>query len=180
MSIRVPKFSTEAEEVAFWDRTSITDIHPDDIQEMSRDDGQEDFCHRCGGPNPTWSAASPLWNEVMRGGDINADHEPFDGIVCPLCFIALAQEKGIADFWWLDAQFTNVPLQTVTPSGRVWNRTTFMYEDEPPTDNPTQRLVFAARKLAGLATRGEWEGWQALQEARIECLAALDNLSVSS
>jgi hypothetical protein len=94
----------------------------EDIQreEQRRADHPEIYCHRCGVTNVSWVAPSPLWNEVMRGGDINGEN-PFDGIVCPTCFVVLAETTGIASGWYLTADQVNVPLQTVTPSGRVWN-----------------------------------------------------------
>lgn len=87
----------------------------------------EDTCHRCGGPNVTWFAPSPLWNEAMRGGDISAADQ-FDGIVCPTCFAVLAEAAGIAEFWRFSAERVHRPLKTVTPSGRTWNETTWMWE----------------------------------------------------
>lgn len=80
----------------------------------------EAHCYRCGGPNTAWSAPSPLWNQVMRGGDIDAV-EPYNGIICPTCFAVVAEGAGIAELWRLDAKRVHVPLQTVTPSGRVWD-----------------------------------------------------------
>jgi hypothetical protein len=87
----------------------------------------ESVCQRCGGPNIVWSAPSPLWNEVMRGGDING-REAF-GIVCPVCFAQMAEERGIASMWRVYAERVNVKLATVTPSGRVWNRKTWMWDE---------------------------------------------------
>lgn len=89
----------------------------------------EDHCHRCGGPNPSWSAPSPLWNEVMRHGDINRLPEPYDGIVCPTCFAVLAEDMGVATFWRLDAERVFRELKLVTPSGRVWNAERWMWEE---------------------------------------------------
>lgn len=88
----------------------------------------EDHCHRCGGPNVTWAAPSPLWNEVMRGGDINADDE-FDGIICPTCFALLAKEKGIASRFRFYAVDVNRDLKTTTPSGRVWDEKKWLWVD---------------------------------------------------
>lgn len=90
----------------------------------------EDHCHLCLGPNVPWSAPSPLWNEVMRGGDIGGD-EIHDGIVCPTCFAILAQDAGIASLWRLSAERVHVPLQAVTPSGRTWNERTQTWDDAP-------------------------------------------------
>lgn len=93
----------------------------------------ERVCGRCHGPNRVWSAPSPLWNEVMRFGDINGspdDLESRHGVICPTCFVVLAEEAGVASRWRLYAMRVDVPLQTVTPSGRVWNEQTWMF-DEP-------------------------------------------------
>ena len=80
----------------------------------------ETYCHRCFRLNIPWTAPSPLWNEVMRGGDINGQ-EPFEGIVCPMCFMQLAEEKNIATGWRLDARNLFADLQYTTPSGRRWD-----------------------------------------------------------
>lgn len=73
-------------------------------------------------------APSPLWNEVMRGGDINGA-DRFGGIICPVCFAALAEEVGIARRWMFYAEKVMVPLKNVTPSGRVWNEQTWLWEE---------------------------------------------------
>ena len=92
-------------------------------------DHPERVCRRCGGPNVhAWSAPSPLWNQVMRGGDINAE-DRFGGIVCPVCFAALTEEAGIAELWRFYAERVHVELATVTPSGRVWNERTWLWEE---------------------------------------------------
>lgn len=77
-----------------------------------------------------WMAPSPLWNEVMRGGDING-REQYEGIVCPSCFANLAAEAGIAEGWRLSATDIHVDLQEITPSGRVWNAETWLWQDRP-------------------------------------------------
>ena len=64
----------------------------------------------------------------MRGGDIDGA-EPYDGIVCPGCFAILAEAAGIAKTWRLHAQDVSVELQTVTPSGRVWNNESWLFDD---------------------------------------------------
>lgn len=88
----------------------------------------EERCERCFGRNPVWCAPSPLWNEVLRGGDINGPEG--HAFVCPTCFAELAEEKGIASLWRFYAKRVNRPLQMVTPSGRVWNEKTWLF-DEP-------------------------------------------------
>jgi hypothetical protein len=52
-----------------------TDFHP------------EDYCHRCGHPNPTWWVDGDVWDYVMRDTDGN---QRWDGIVCPTCFDEVA------------------------------------------------------------------------------------------
>lgn len=88
----------------------------------------EATCARCGGPNITWCAPSPLWNAVMRGGSINGEDE-FDGIVCPICFAHLADERGIAAVWRFYAEDVRVELETVTPSGRQWDDRRWLWMD---------------------------------------------------
>lgn len=92
------------------------------------DRSPESYCHRCGGPNISWSAPSPLWNAVMRGGSINGPME-FDEIICPLCFAALAIERGVAGAHWrFFANDVQAELELVTPTGRVWSSTTWLWE----------------------------------------------------
>lgn len=93
-------------------------------------DHPERKCWRCLGPNVSWSAPSPLWNEVMRGGDINGA-EIHNGIVCPTCFAVLAQEAKIADLWRMSAERVHVELQTVTPTGRTWDADSWLWRDAP-------------------------------------------------
>lgn len=57
---------------------------------------------------------------MRENGSIDGE-ELFDGIVCPTCFTLLATVKGVADTWYLVADEVLVPLETVTPSGRVWS-----------------------------------------------------------
>jgi hypothetical protein len=76
-------------------------------------------CERCGRKHPCWSAMSPLWNAVMRGGAINGEWEGAE-MICANCFMELAEERGIASPFYITAERINVPLELVTPSGRVW------------------------------------------------------------
>lgn len=86
----------------------------------------EATCRRCGGPNVVWFAPSPLWNAVMRGGSIDGPWE-FDELICPTCFCALAEERGVASVWRIDAREVHVELETTTPSGRVWDAETDLW-----------------------------------------------------
>lgn len=97
----------------------------------------EDICHRCGGPNVLWTTPSPLWNEVMRAGDINSA-EIYDGIVCPTCFIQLAEERGVGSWWRVHAEQIHKPLETSTSSGRVWDSETWMWREALPGETPGQ------------------------------------------
>jgi hypothetical protein len=92
-------------------------------------DHPESHCHRCGNPNCSWSAPSPLWNYVMRGDDINGE-EMYDGIVCPTCFMLLAEDAGVARGWYLTAREVLVPLKLTTPSGRVWSESAGVWVEE--------------------------------------------------
>jgi hypothetical protein len=86
-------------------------------------------CHRCLGPNVSWLAPSPLWNEVMRDGDINGPWQ-YGEIICPTCFAVLAELAGVASgCWQLRPDVVHVTLQTVTPSGRVWDEETKLWRE---------------------------------------------------
>lgn len=84
-------------------------------------------CRRCGGPNVIWSAASPLWNYVMRGNDILGEAK-FSDLVCMPCFVTLAVEAGLPMHGW---RLTLTPepegLIYETPSGRVWDPERFLW-----------------------------------------------------
>lgn len=98
------------------------------VRDGHNEDHPETRCHRCGGPNIAWAAPSPLWNEVMRDGDISADDD-YDGIVCPTCFATIAEQAGIAGLWQFTARRVNRELTTVTPSGRVWDERAWLWID---------------------------------------------------
>lgn len=61
-------------------------------QLIGNKDHPEFYCHRCGGRNLiNWCADNDIWNTVMRGH--KNEYELFDGIVCPICFVELAENK---------------------------------------------------------------------------------------
>lgn len=91
-------------------------------------DGAEDWCHRCGGDNISWSAPSPLWNRIMRGDNVGGK-EPWDGIICPTCFAVLTEQEGVGKMWLLFPQVVLAELKVVTPDGRAWNPDTWKWED---------------------------------------------------
>ena len=55
----------------------------------------ENWCHLCGGKNINWYADNDLWNEV-----IPSDMKPSSQIICPICFVKLAEKKGIILTAW--------------------------------------------------------------------------------
>ena len=63
----------------------------------------------------------------MRGGSIDGPWE-YDETICPTCFCTLADERGVAMRFRVDAAECLVELETVTPSGRVWNAETDLWE----------------------------------------------------
>ena len=79
----------------------------------------EGVCEDCHRAYRVWTADSPLWNAVMRGGSINGD-EP-TAMLCADCFMSRCEDAGIAQVFTVGAEKVNVELETVTPSGRVWN-----------------------------------------------------------
>lgn len=97
----------------------------------------ESVCNKCGGPNPIWACESPLWNYVMRNN--NDSPEPFNGIICPVCFTQLAEEAGAGRhidpidgrtiIWRLtaDPAFITAPLKMMTNDDRVWDADKFCW-----------------------------------------------------
>lgn len=81
---------------------------------------EHEKCNRCDRDYRMWSTDSPLWNAVMRGGCINGPWE-FGEMLCPNCFMEMAEDRGVARNFRVVADDVLVALQTVTPSGRVWN-----------------------------------------------------------
>lgn len=58
----------------------------------------EDFCHRCGMGNISWSIDSDRFNLAMG----NHDRHEWNGIICILCFVELFQEAtGLTCTWSL-------------------------------------------------------------------------------
>lgn len=45
----------------------------------------EDICGKCGGPNIIWFVNNSIWNRVMHHGS---------GILCPICFVKIAENEG--------------------------------------------------------------------------------------
>lgn len=66
----------------------------------SEPEGRDEMvCDRCGRHHGVvWFAPSDVWNQVMRGGD-RGNPDEF-GFCCPICFMALAEERGIVTTGW--------------------------------------------------------------------------------
>lgn len=88
------------------------------------DEKREGRCELCSREYRVWVAASPLWNAVVRGGCINGE-EQFN-YLCAGCFMGLAEDMGVASFFCLTAVYST-DLQTVSPSGRVWDEEQFLW-----------------------------------------------------
>lgn len=63
----------------------------------------EDFCHRCGGKNLNWFVDSDRFNLAMGQPDV----QPFNGIVCPGCFVTLHEEMTRLTCMWKLVPYTN-------------------------------------------------------------------------
>lgn len=114
----------------------------------------EAHCHRCQGPNVTWTAPSPLWNMVMRDGSMGGD-EIFDGIVCPRCFMELAENSGVASLWRVYPERVQIDLETMTPDGRVWNPETWLW-DGPLEPEPAPAVIQIRAMNPGSFQSGDW------------------------
>src|SRR6266542_3221173 len=71
----------------------------------------EMICDRCERRHGVvWFAPSDLWNTVMRKGDRgNPDEFSF---CCPMCFMALAEERGVSTPGWLVTPFADGPVDS--------------------------------------------------------------------
>lgn len=88
-----------------------------------------EHCNRCGKSNVIWCAPSPLWNLVMRGNRINGVPR-FGDLVCISCFVALAEEMGVANGQWrLHLSPEPEGLVFNTPSGRWWDRHSWLWRE---------------------------------------------------
>jgi hypothetical protein len=52
----------------------------------------EEICEKCGLKNVTWFAPSSIWNKVART-------DGFDLMLCPTCFIHMAEVAGFDTVW---------------------------------------------------------------------------------
>lgn len=88
---------------------------------------EHEWCRRCGGANVSWAAPSPLWNLVMRDGSIDGV-ALFADMVCIGCFADLARQSGVTGRWRLTVTPDPPGLVTVSPTGRVWNPQTWLWD----------------------------------------------------
>ena len=103
----------------------------------------EDNCDRCGRPFAPWTAPSPLWNTVMRTDGV--DLWP---VVCPVCFVDVAVEKGVAPRtgWRMYCATPLVSLPTTTPDGRVWDEGSWLWVAPAPPGKPGDGLPEDVRR----------------------------------
>lgn len=59
----------------------------------------EDICQRCAGANVVWFTDNELWNRVIGES----------GILCPSCFVQMAEAKGINTAWKLTPESPTTP-----------------------------------------------------------------------
>jgi hypothetical protein len=156
----------------------LTDAPAAGVQSTT-DTGAE-ACRRCGRSNVSWCAPSPLWNAAVRAGQ--PEDARYGELLCMGCFAEIAERRGVASGWRLDATDVQVELETVSPSGRVWNPETWLWEDPPaalqeedlrllallddgefdPTDPRYEE--FCERGLVRFSSR--YEGWELTDAGR--------------
>ena len=84
---------------------------------MSTDQDQaaprpEDFCQRCNRSNIVWFAPNEIWNKAVR-----ATGQP--EILCPVCFVELAEIVGITGVWKVSLQSTAALPEETADKGTV-------------------------------------------------------------
>ena len=61
----------------------------------------EDFCDKCKRPNIVWYADNDLWNAVVDDCGI---------ILCPVCFVEMAEARGLKCTSWRVSREEDGPL----------------------------------------------------------------------
>lgn len=89
---------------------------------------RDERCVRCATEGVNWVAPSPLWNLVMRGGDINGEPAYHD-LVCMKCFVDLAHRFELSGQWRLYLHPEPEGLVKVTPSGRTWDPEAWLWRE---------------------------------------------------
>src|SRR5690606_34436776 len=64
----------------------------------------EDFCHRCGIRNVSWSVGSDLWSHIMGPEETIK----WDGIICVACFSELFEIQYPKISWKLEPNYNTV------------------------------------------------------------------------
>lgn len=89
----------------FAEATEMTNTTPD--QSRTPELHPESVCGSCKGENPgPWSAPNDLWNQIVGS--------PY-GIMCPNCFITLANEMGVTNVWDVAPRITPPDVQEAEP-----------------------------------------------------------------
>lgn len=73
----------------------------------------EDYCHRCGMPNICWGTPAEVWNPVMRPEGHDTRTWLWNEIICPICFVQLAQAKCERGIIW-ELQIEPIPHEGAT------------------------------------------------------------------
>lgn len=60
-------------------------------------DNSEGWCRKCGGRNVTWFAPNSLWNRAVRQ---QLREQDIGSIICPICFVEMAELGGIRPPAW--------------------------------------------------------------------------------
>lgn len=60
----------------------------------------ENYCHLCGGKNINWYADNELWNRVVDSPAM---------IICPICFVKMAEQKNVKPTSWRISQEGDAP-----------------------------------------------------------------------
>jgi hypothetical protein len=111
----------------------------------------EHVCERCHGSNVTWFAPSELWN---------ATHGDFD-ILCPVCFITLAEQAGVLATAWriapedVDAQAEIIRLRAALAGlesmyAATWDRVDGALVMMPPSITRFEAAHKKAREALGI------------------------------
>lgn len=100
----------------------------------------ESRCQSCGGHNPVWFAPNELWNRVTEDKAL---------IICPVCFIKLAEAKGIRPTGWLlQEESRTVQVEILAAEEKAYKDALYDSGYTPDPTNAPKSTEAVNRRLA--------------------------------
>lgn len=99
----------EEREAPLIERVRVAEAALARVEAVARDhagtiagmDHPEDYCHRCDGPNISWSTPPEVWDPIMRPGGHDTTEWLWNEIICPPCFAEMFEQRFPKTSWRL-------------------------------------------------------------------------------